>query len=220
MDDAAIRPFVLKMEEPPFARGCVDQSTLMRAVDRRSALSERHLALVRSVNAVGPEGELPARRDAAGRGEDVVITVELVEFWPLDRRVGVVPVKDHYAVVEQPRSVGAHPVDDENALDAGPAAGESMHEIRLAVVVPERARVDPALGGPDEQRPGPFAGGILGLCHKYAEVRIAVINVIFAVMVPDRRSPDAAAVLRSGKNIGGLKFADRVIDDPPVYKVL
>ena len=204
MNDAAVRPFVLKMEEPPFARRRVDESTLMWAVDRRFALSERHLAFVWSVNALGTKGELPAGRNAAGRSEDVVITVELVEFWPLDRRVGVVPVKDHYAVVEQPRSVGAHPVDDENALDPGPAAGKSVYEIRIAVVVPEWARVDPALGGLDEQRPGPFTGWILCLRHKNAEVRIAVINVEFAVVVPDRRSPDAAAVLRSGKDVGGL----------------
>ena len=51
MNDAAVRPLVLKVQKPPFAGRRIDKGSLMRAVDRGFTLSQHDLSLVRAVDA-------------------------------------------------------------------------------------------------------------------------------------------------------------------------
>src|ERR1035437_85760 len=50
MDNSTIRSLVLKMQEPPFAYGRIDERTLVRAIDGSLSLSQNDLFLVWPVN--------------------------------------------------------------------------------------------------------------------------------------------------------------------------
>src|SRR4051794_40190473 len=63
--DAAERPLVLEMHEPPLSRGRVYKSALVRAVDRSLALIKDDLSLIRSVDVFRSQGELPSGSDTA-----------------------------------------------------------------------------------------------------------------------------------------------------------
>ena len=68
-------------------------------------------------------------------GNVTAITIEIP-------KVGAAPV----------RSVGAHSFNHDKAFNSGTATSKCVNEIRLAVVVPQRTRVDPAFPLGDEQR--------------------------------------------------------------------
>jgi hypothetical protein len=89
MHDAPVCSAILKVNKPPFlAARRVYQCPLMRTIDRGLPLSEHDLFFVRAV-------------DIPGRSKDVVIAVELVNLRALDRRMSIVSVKYHDAVIEQ-----------------------------------------------------------------------------------------------------------------------
>src|SRR5688572_25519200 len=115
----------------------------MRSVYCRISLRENDLFLVRPVNIFRSENKLPTGRDATRRCRYVIVAVEFMEFWALDRRMLVVPVKNHDAIIQNARSVATHLVDDKHALDARAASCKRVNQIRIAVVVPQRARIDP-----------------------------------------------------------------------------
>src|SRR6185369_1171090 len=122
----------------------------MRAVDLRIATIHHDSIFVRAVNVSRAQDGLPAGRHTAGRREDVVVTVPLVELRTFNRRMRDTTVEDHSSIVKQFRTVLAHAIDRENALDTGSAVGPRMDEVRVSIVVPERARIDPTFRGPDQ----------------------------------------------------------------------
>src|SRR6185369_88155 len=83
-------------------------------------------------------------------------------------------------------------------------------------IIPEWARIDPALCFLDQHRYRPIARWIFRPGHVNATIRIAVIYIKFAPVIPDRRSPDTLAMLRTHENVLRFKFPNGVIDDLPV----
>src|SRR5436190_13559204 len=146
MNDASVRTFVLKMDEPGLTGLRVDPSSLVRPIDAALALREHHSSFIRAINIFGAQGQLPARLNASRRRKDVVETVSLIQLWALDRRIALVPVKDHRAIVEEFGAVLAHAAYNQDAFDSRTTARKGTHEIGLAVVIPERTRIDPAFG--------------------------------------------------------------------------
>src|SRR5688500_5048828 len=118
----------------------------------------------------------------------------------------VVTIKDEDAVIEQTRAGRIHLAHDEDRLDPGAAAGKRRDQIRLTVVVPERARIDPALSSFYQERPGPFTREIIRLSHVDPKVGIGIENVELALMKSDRRRPDTASVLNLRKNVFRMLF--------------
>src|SRR6185503_4367416 len=100
---------------------------------------------VRAVDVLRTQHSLPAGSDAARGREDVVVAVTFVELWSFDRRMVNAAVEHHLPLVEQFGSVGTHAVNREDAFYAGPAVGPCMDQVRIAVVVPERRRIDPTV---------------------------------------------------------------------------
>ena len=95
-----------------------------------------------------------------------------------------------------------------------------MDQVRAAVVVPKRARVDPAFGLFYEQGLRPLAGRVACFGHVDAEVGVAVIDIKLARVIPDRRRPNAAAMLGFAKDVVRFLLGENVVYDPPVYEVL
>src|SRR5688572_7466916 len=93
MHYTSIRGAVLKMQEPPFARWGVDKSSLMRPVDRSFALRENNSFLIRPVNILRSQYELPSGGHAAGRGRNVIEAVQLVKLRAFDGRIGVMAIE-------------------------------------------------------------------------------------------------------------------------------
>src|SRR5688572_2672281 len=94
--DPSVNTAVLKMQEPPIARGSVDKSSLMRPVDRSFALRENNFFLIRPVNILRSQYELPSGGHAAGRGRNVIEAVQLVKLRAFDGGVGVMAIEYHY----------------------------------------------------------------------------------------------------------------------------
>src|SRR5262249_49800885 len=111
MDHAAICALVLKMDEPGLARPGFHPTTLMWSIYLRPALRQYLPRFVWTVNILRAQRQLPTRLDATRRRKYVVVAIMLVKFRTLDRWVRVMPVENHYAVIEQLRAVGTHPAD-------------------------------------------------------------------------------------------------------------
>src|SRR5438552_10462429 len=108
MRDAAIETGVLEMDEPPLSRRIIDDRALVRAVDRRLSLLQNDLRLVRAINILRSEDELPAILHAAGgRGNDVP-AVTLVEIGALERRLLIRFVVDDFTLAEEFRCIRRH----------------------------------------------------------------------------------------------------------------
>ena len=135
------------MYEPRFTGRRVNPRALMRPVDSGFALRQDCLSFVRAVDIFRAQSQLPARLDASGRSEDVIKAVSFIKFRAFDRRIFVTAVKNHHAVVKQPRAIVAHAADNEDALDTGATLRKRIHEIGFAVVIPKRTGIDPALRG-------------------------------------------------------------------------
>jgi hypothetical protein len=146
---------------------------------------------------------LPACLNSTGRCEDVIKTVPLIKLRALDRRIVRVTIKNHHALIEQFGSVFAHATDHKKALDTGAAARECANQICLAIVIPERTRIDPALSLFDQKGLGPGTGRVLRLYEVNAEIGVRIKDVELAVVIADGRRPNAVSVLRAIKDIEG-----------------
>ena len=96
-----------------------------------------------------------------------------------------------------------------------------MNEVGVAVIVPEGAGVDPALGVLDAGKGGPGAGGVLGGGHEDAEIGVAEVDVKPAVVEADGRRPHAGTV-GGGVEVGveGRGVArEGVGDDRPMHEI-
>ena len=93
-----------------------------------------------------------------------------------------------------------------------------MNEIRVAVVVPKRARVDPTFGCLHEMRRLPRTGGILGFGHEDAVVRVAEKDVKLAVVKAQGRGPNTTAMLRRVESWHRI-ILEYVAKDRPVHQI-
>ena len=207
------------MQEPVLARGGVHPAALVRAVDRRFPLRQHHFPLVGAVDVFRPQRQLPAARHAAGGGEDVVVAVALVELGALDGGVLRVPVEHQRTIVQQAGSIRIHAAYQQRASHGRTAGGEGVHEVGLAVVVPERTGIDPALSAFDQQRRAPGTGGGFGLHHVDAEIGIGIEDVDFAVVAADGGRPGAVAVSRPVVDVERRLGGEGVSDQFPVHQV-
>ncbi len=194
MGDPPVRAAVLEMDEPPFARGRVDESPLVRAVDGRAALVQDDPLLEGSEDALRPQHRLPAALHAAGRGEDVDPLAAPVELRPLDRRVAGAPVENLHRVVGDREPVGREPADRQDPVESRAALRPGVDEPEGTVGVAERARVDPPARLLHEAKRLPRAAGVAGPGGEDPQVGVSVPDLEPAIVVPDRRGPDAAAV--------------------------
>ena len=216
MHDAAIRALVLKMYEPGLTRLRLDPCALMRAIDRCLPLRHDNSLFVRAVNVLRAQRQLPARLDAARRRVDVVITIPLVKLRSFERRVFVVSVEDHHAVVQKACAVRAHAADDEDALDSRTTRGHRVDKVGIAVLVPQRTRINPSLRFLYQQRLRPRTSRILSLHHVDAVVRVWIEDIELAIVITNRRRPNAASMLRLAVNIERRLALENISDDRPV----
>ena len=219
VNDPSVGTPVLKMHKPGFARLRFDPGALVRAVDFGCALCEYDLVIVRTEDVFGTQHSLPAFADAAGRRENIVIAISLVEFRSLDGGMIDHSVENRFSIVKQLSSFGTHAIDCQNALNPGPALGPGMNEVRIAVVIPERARIDPAFGFPYKLQRLPRTGGVLRPGHEDAAIRIAEINVELAVVEAQGRGPHAIAMLRHTEAWYWV-ILENVANDRPVHQIL
>ena len=194
MQDAAIDAVVLEVEEPVLARGRVDPRALMGAVGAGIALMQNDFLLIGAEGAARAERHLPARADATRRRKDVVPAVALIKLRAFHRGVHQLVVEHLDPVVQQAACVWGHAADIDAVLDATAALGVGVGHVGVAVVVPERAGVDPAAGLLDAVQLTPRACGIFRSCDKNAFVGQRGKDIEHAVMVADGRGPRAAAV--------------------------
>ena len=220
MHDAAVSALVLEMNKPRLAGGRIHPRALVRSVDRRLALGQHDLALVRAIDLLRAESQLPAGSHPAGRRRNVVVTVALVKFRTLDGGVAGVTVKDQGTAVEQLCAVGVHAADNQHAFHGGAAAGQGIHQVCFAIVVPQGAGVDPALGILNQERRAPGTGGVPGFHQVNAVIGIGVIDVELTVAIADGRRPRAVAVLRLAEEVERRLGGVHVSDEFPVHQVL
>ena len=104
--------------------------------------------------------------------------------------------------------------------DAGAALRPAVDEIKLAVVVPERTRINQPLARLDELRRRPFAGGIRGGGKINSKIGVGIKNPELAVVPTNRRRPDAFAMAHHGKMIRRRLNGENMGDDRPVDEIL
>ncbi len=217
-EDAAI----LEVQEPVRAVRGLDPGALMRAVHRGRSLLEHDPLLIRAEGVPGAEGRLPPGRHAARRREDPVPAVALVELGSLERDVaGQRVAVDHRA--SGARSVGEvrfHGDHGEGVLAARATRCPAVHEIGVAVVIPQRAGIDDA--EPGEQGTGfaPRSGRVLSRDHHDPLVDPGVDDVERALMPPDRRGPHAGAVARQAVPLERGECGERMREMRPVHEVV
>jgi len=170
----------------------------VRAVDITVALRHDDARFIRPVDAARAEHRLPAMLDATGRGEHVVPARVLVQLRPFQRAVARqrVAIDDDLAgAVEQAAPVRRHAAQRQHIVEAGPALGPGMDQVSLAVVIPQRGRVDDALAGQEQVRRAPGTGEILGRDHEHALVRVGIEDPEAAIVVAQAGRPYALARL-------------------------
>ena len=103
-------------------------------------------------------------------------------------------VEHLYPIIQQAAGVRGHAADINAVLDAAAAAGVSVGHVGIAVIVPERAGVDPAAGLLDAVQLAPRTRGVCRSCDKNSLVGQRDKDIEHAVMKPDGRGPGAAPV--------------------------
>src|SRR5699024_6276106 len=99
VNNPAVHIFILEVDKPIFTRLRVYPSTLVRSVGWGAPLMHSHVPLVRAVNVFRAQYKLPACRNTASGGENIIVTVSFVEFRSLDSRVNDVPIVYYYAII-------------------------------------------------------------------------------------------------------------------------
>lgn len=192
----------------------------MWAVDRRIPLREHDLLLVRAEGIAGTEDELPPVSDPACGGAQVVPAVALVELGAFAGGVTFGLVEDDLPLADQSSAIGAHLDDAELVLDPAARVGVRVDEIRLAILIPERAGVDEALAFEQAPRLAPLSARVGRGGDVDPFIRQGEEDPEQPRMFADGGRPDAAAVLGKIEHAArvGVVF-DRVVDDGPVHQV-
>src|SRR5262252_746672 len=128
-------------------------------------------------------------------------------------------IKDQNPIIEQSGPIVTQTADHKQALDSRATAREGTHQIGLAVFVPKRAGIDPALGGLYQKRFGPRANWLFRLNHVDSVIRVRIKNVEFAVVISNRRRPNTVSVLRPVVYVQWRLPRQRMADDFPVDQV-
>ena len=110
----------------------------------------------------------------------------------------VVAVENDSGLAYQACAVGRHFADCHNTIETGTRSCPGIGKISLAVGIPQRSRVYHALAAFHEHRLAPFAFGVGCLYHIDAEIRVAPINIVLAVVIAYTGRPHAFAVAGSG----------------------
>lgn len=134
----------------------------MRAIDGGVTLFENNFIFVGAINLARTQNRLPTSGNPARRCQDVIPTVHFQEFGAFERWTFFGLMKYNFALAQQLGTVWRHGADPQLMFDVRPGAGISVDQIRLAVVVPERAGINQTLAGVDQMRLGPLAGGMVG----------------------------------------------------------
>ena len=194
-DTPQLKP-VLKMQEPVIALRVIDPRALMRPVGFGVSLMHNDAVLIRAKDIAAAQHGLPAVFHAARRDKDIVPAVPLVHFGALSGRLGQRAVKDDGTVLHHGKRFGVKAGQLDLVLDAAAAVGKGVRHIDAAVIVPERAGVDPAAGRLHTMQFTPRAAGVRGGGVEDALVRQRDKGVEPPVMPAQRRRPCAAAVGR------------------------
>ena len=102
----------------------------------------------------------------------------------------------HRIAAEHAAPVFAQAPQRQQAVEPGAALRPRVHQVHRAVVVPERAGVDPAARGCDQGERLPRATRIHCCGHEDPDVGIAGIHPETAGVMTEARRPDAHPVLR------------------------
>src|SRR5208283_4627686 len=92
-------------------------------------------------------------------------------------------------------------MEREKIGDARAASRPAVDEIKLAVVIPERTRVNQSPARLDELRRHPFAGGIGRGGKINSKIGIRIKNPELAAVKTNCRRPDAFAVAHHGEMV-------------------
>ena len=151
VNDAPVSAPVLEMEEPVLARLRIDPCSLVRSVDPCTPLVQHDSVLVRAMQAFRSEDGLVAGANPTRGREHVIIAIALVEFRALEGRPSrdLVSVDDDLAGIERTSPVRTQPVQCQKIRNTGTAPGPGVDEVKLAIVVPERAWIDQPPAGLD-----------------------------------------------------------------------
>ena len=95
-----------------------------------------------------------------------------------------------------------------------------MSQIHPSVVVPQRSRIDDALGSFDQHRFAPRTSDVCCLGHEDTLIGITPENIELAFVVTDARSPYTIAVLRSRIGMRSQRPRYGSSHDGPVHQIL
>src|SRR4030095_7422918 len=104
-------------------------------------------------------------------------------------------------------------------LDTRATVRKGMYQISVAIVVPERTRIDPSFCALDQEWCASWSSRIFSLDHVDAVIRIGIEDVEITVVISNCRRPDTVTMLRSGKHIYGCLILKCVTDDSPVNEI-
>ena len=218
VEDAAHRSHILEVDEEAPTVLQLHPAALVRAVHRRAALVQHDPRFIRAVDAPAAQNQLPAGGHAARRREDVVPAVALVQLRPLHRRGGERAIEHQRRL---PDHVAGHRVnlhDAQPVLDAAAAVGVGEGYVGPAVVVPQRAGIDPAANRLYTAQGRPLARRVLRRGDEYALIRHWDKGIEPAVVIAQAGRPGAAAVDRPVIALK-RKPPDAIADQLPVYQV-
>ncbi|MNC30258.1 hypothetical protein D3C75_785380 [compost metagenome] len=219
MDNPAIRLSVLEVDKPAFAGIQIHIPALVGTVHRCFPLMQHDFILIGAVYGLGAKNGLPAGGHAACRSEDIIVAIALVHLGAFHGRMVDFPVEDHFSVIQQRSAVRHHAAHLQPVFDAAAASGEGMDQVGFSVIIPERARIDPALNLLDHMKWGPRSCRIDGSSHIDAFIRGTEVNPELAVMMTDGRRPNAVAVTHTTVVAAG-HTVHRMSDNGPVDQIL
>src|SRR5699024_6379277 len=116
----SISSLIAEMHKPRLPGLGLHHAALVRSVDIGIALVHHDLLFIWSHRFLRTHSQLPAKLNATGRRQDVVIIVPLIEFRTFYGWMIIVPVKGQYRFSDQLRAVGGHLLGHQQAVDTSP----------------------------------------------------------------------------------------------------
>ena len=205
------------MHEPILALRRVYPAALMRTIHRRLTLFQDSLALVRTVRTHRTHDELPPRLDTTGRTHDPIPSVTLVELRTFCRIVAVASIEDDYRIPNLACAVGRKFTHREHRVKTDPRVCPTIDKIATAIVVPQRTGIYHALSRDDTHRFLPRSRRILRLHHHHPAIRIAPIDIEFAIVMTNAGCPNTISVLRQ---LSWELTLQSMSDDGPIHQIL
>src|SRR6202034_948996 len=136
MHNAPMGPARLEVNKPAFPIRRLHVAALMWTVDGCRSFREHHAVFVWTPDAVRPQYSLRSGAHTPERRKDVVVVSPFVELWAFEYRQVFRILHDHFAIIENMLAIGGHAMQDQR-----PRPDFGVDQIRLSIVVPERARV-------------------------------------------------------------------------------